>query len=391
MRTLVGGRATEPHRLMSEGASERGETTSREGTSHGEPMQTQAYYVSELEGALAVGDRAREARARCGLARSASANGEQWQGGQAATEYKRAVAIYLEMGDRARVADIRYELACVELEDEEVKTYARAAAAMHEGPAPRQTWRLEWANNASRAYFMSKDAMHERARAECHGAGELYRELGNLAGEAKATCLLASISSEQEADEQARAEYNRALELYREVGDHEGEANARQGLAEVDRVIQRIRELEPAASVQVAKRRESHAIRFSLRLFALLALLAALLIAVRALTGMDSEWPFYLLFALGAGFSRVPLENSRAPVKIGLLGFAFGASLAIAIWLLTGMGSTLPFLALLVWGWACASGAIKGRRRIADPSESDTRSARSIARSAALAEAASQR
>lgn len=288
--------------------------------------------------------------------------------------------------DRADEADAHYELALAVLEDEEVKVYARASAKLHEGLYPWQTWRMRWADNAWRMYCLYRNAMHERARGECNLALELSRELGDLAREARIHCLLAAISSDQQADEQAREEYQRALELYRELGDQVGDTSTRQGLAEVERVIQRTRELRPAAAVQVAKRRTSDLVR---ALVPPSALLTAALTAIWALTGMDSPWPFYLLFAVGAGFTMVVVRGSSAPVRIGLLTFAFGAVLMIAAWALTDVGTALLVQALLVFGWFCGRGAITGRRRVACPWEGDVAEVRSVARAAALAEGVS--
>jgi FtsH-binding integral membrane protein len=123
---------------------------------------------------------------------------------------------------------------------------------------------------------------------------------------------------------------------------------------------------EPSSSDQVADRRT---LELVLLLVPSFTLLAAVLTAVWALTGMDSAWPFYVLFAVGAGFIMVVIRGSRSPVKFGLVAFAFGAASMITVWALTDVAATLLFQALLVWGWFCGKGAVTGRRRAASPSK----------------------
>jgi hypothetical protein len=134
-------------------------------------------------------------------------------------------------------------------------------------------------------------------------------------------------------------------------------------------VTQRVRELLPVTSAEQALRRESDCRRWFLLPT---VLLVVLLVALWALIGLDPLWPFYLPFALGLGLVQTMIKDSRAPLKEGRFLFVVGALVAVAIWALTGRGSTLPFLALLCWGWSCGSGAVKGQQRLAGSSAADT-------------------
>jgi len=94
---------------------------------------------------------------------------------------------------------------------------------------------------------------HEQARAELTRESELYREVGDRAGEIAARRELAGIylgDLEEGSYEQARAELTRVLELRRELGDRAGEAETRHQLANID--------LERRAHRERAGRRSAH-------------------------------------------------------------------------------------------------------------------------------------
>ena len=84
------------------------------------------------------------------------------------------------------------------------------------------------------AHHRMQQGEYERARGEFLEVLELYRELGDRAGEAAARHGLAGIDLERGEYERARGEFLEVLELRRELGDRAGEAATRHQLASID-------------------------------------------------------------------------------------------------------------------------------------------------------------
>jgi tetratricopeptide (TPR) repeat protein len=76
---------------------------------------------------------------------------------------------------------------------------------------------------------------YEKARTQCLAVLELHRQLGDRNSEAATRHVLANIDYEQGKYEKARTEYLAILKLRRQAGDRNGEAAVRHSLANIDR------------------------------------------------------------------------------------------------------------------------------------------------------------
>jgi DNA-binding SARP family transcriptional activator/tetratricopeptide (TPR) repeat protein len=153
---------------------------------------------------------------------------------QAADEHlRRALGLFIEIGDRAGVGQAQHGLALL------LSQQDRNAEALEHGIEALRL-RRAFADSAAVAYSENMVGWirahlggHEEALVHCHRALELHRESGSRSGVADTLDSIAYIYGQLADYPRAIDHYEQALAMYRHIGDPEGEAGSLVHLGDV--------------------------------------------------------------------------------------------------------------------------------------------------------------